>query len=147
MMPSGSRFPGSARPETPAARVFFQAGFSLLEAAVSMVILGLLTVSVFYFLSSQNKIGVRSNDQQKGLNLGKLAMDSLKVAPYDSLSAGSDTVGERFIRSWHITLSADEHDIPTGRKKIDLTVHWPLTAERHLTFSSILGDPRFKEDP
>ncbi|HLP43449.1 MAG TPA: prepilin-type N-terminal cleavage/methylation domain-containing protein, partial [Fibrobacteria bacterium] len=124
-----------------------QAGFSLLEAVVSMVILGLLSVSVFYFLSSQNGIGARGNDRQKGLNLGKLAMDSLKVSLYDSLSSGSDTIGDRYIRSWHISVGADELGVLTGRKKIDLTVLWPLTAERQLTFTSILGDPRYKEAP
>lgn len=122
-----------------------QAGFSLVEILVSLVVLGGLATSVFYFLSSQNGMGNRSNDLLKGLNLGKLAMDSLKVSDYAALEAGSDTVADRYIRSWRISLVTDEHDLPNGRKKIDLSVHWPLTADHALTFTSIMGDGRFKE--
>ena len=123
-----------------------QRGFSLVEVMVSMMVLGGLACSVFYFLSSQNGMGTRSNDMLKGLNLGKLAMDSLKVADYEALEAGSDTVVDRYIRSWRITVGSDAHGNPTGRKQIDLSVHWPLTADHALTFTSILSDGRFKEE-
>lgn len=123
-----------------------QQGFSLVEVMVSMVVLGGLACSVFYFLSSQNGMGARGNDLLKGLNLGKLAMDSLKVADYDSLTAGSDTVVSRYIRSWRITRMEDAAGNPSGRKRIDVSVHWPRTAEHVLSFTSILSDGRFKED-
>lgn len=124
-----------------------QAGFSLVEILVSMVVMGGLAASVFFFMSSQSTMGTRSQDLLKGLNIGKLAMDSLKVAEYDSLVAGSDTVAGRFIRSWRISVGVDGGGAPTGRKQIDLTVHWPLTAERNLSFSSVMSDARYKEDP
>lgn len=123
-----------------------QGGFSLVEVLVSMMMLGMLSVSVFYFLNSQNSMGTRSGDMLKGLNLGKLAMDSLKVSDYEALEAGSDTVVDRYIRAWRITLGTDGAGAPNGRKVIDLTVHWPLTAEHSLTFTSILSDGRFKEE-
>jgi hypothetical protein len=114
---------------------------------VAMVVMSGIAASVFFFMSSQNSLGTRSQDLLKGLNLGKLAMDSLKVAEYDSLAAGSDTVAGRFIRSWRISVGVDGAGEPTGRKQIDVTVHWPLTAERNLSFSSVMGDARYKEDP
>jgi prepilin-type N-terminal cleavage/methylation domain-containing protein len=123
-----------------------QRGFSLVEVIVSMMVLGMLSVSVFYFLTSQNSLGARSGDLLKGLNLGKLAMDSLKVSDYGTLEAGSDTVVARYIRSWRITRGTDAEGRSTGRKTISLTVHWPLTAENNLTFTSILSDSRFKEE-
>lgn len=123
-----------------------QGGFSLVEVMVSMMLLGLLSVSVFYFLNSQNSMGSRSGDMLKGLNLGKLAMDSLKVSDYETLEAGSDTVVDRYIRSWRITHGSYEDGQPNGRKIIDLTVHWPLTAENNLVFTSVMSDGRFKEE-
>jgi prepilin-type N-terminal cleavage/methylation domain-containing protein len=123
-----------------------QGGFSLVEVLISMMMLGMLSVSVFYFLNSQNGMGTRSGDMLKGLNLGKLAMDSLKVSDYAALEAGSDTVVDRYIRSWRITMGTEPDGTPNGRKIIDLSVHWPLTAERNLTFTSILSDDRFKEE-
>lgn len=131
---------GAPRPPGP------QAGFSLVEVLVSMMVMGMLSVSVFYFLTAQNGLGSRSADMLKGLNLGKLAMDSLKVSDYEALEAGSDTVADRFIRSWRITRGTDADGRPNGRKILDLTVHWPLTAEKNITFTTILSDGRFKEE-
>ena len=39
-----------------------EAGFSLVEVMISMVVMGGLACSVFYFLSSQNGMGARGND-------------------------------------------------------------------------------------
>jgi prepilin-type N-terminal cleavage/methylation domain-containing protein len=124
-----------------------QEGFSLVEIMVAMIVMSGIASSVFFFISSQSALGTRSQDLLKGLNLGKLAMDSLKVAEYDSLVAGSDTVAGRFIRSWRISVGMDGGGIPTGRKQIDVTIHWPLTADRNISFSSIMSDARYKEDP
>src|SRR5688500_11984833 len=122
-----------------------QSGFSLVEILVSMVIMGGLTTSVFYFLSAQNGAGARSTDLLKSLNAGKLAMDDLNVVDYLALEAGSDTLSDRYIRSWRISLSTDIDGNPTGRKKIEMSVHWPLTADHTLSFTSIKSDGRYKE--
>ena len=122
-----------------------EAGFSLVEIMVAMVVLSGLAGSVFFFLSSQSGMETRSNDLLKGLNLGKLGMDSLKVSDYAALHAGSDTLADRYIRSWRISVVTDGAGNPNGRKKIDLTVHWPKTADHFLTFTSIMSDGRFKE--
>lgn len=124
-----------------------QAGFSLVEILVSMVVASCMAGAVFYFLKSQNNMGVRSTDVLKATNIGKLVMDSLKVTGYDELSAGSDTVVSRYIRAWRITNVTDEDGVPNGRKKIDLTVYWPLTASNSMSFTSLLSDARFKEKP
>ena len=116
-----------------------QEGFSLIEALVASVVTGILTVSVFYFLTSQNGLGLRSGDMLRSLNLGKLKMDSLKVADYDALEAGSDTVSERYIRAWNVAPDTE------GRKKIELAVYWPLSADHNVVFTTLMGDPRFKE--
>lgn len=123
-----------------------QNGFTLIEILVTMVVAGILSVSVFYFLSSQNKFGVKSNDVIKSTSLGKFKMDSLKVTAYDELTAGSDTVAEKFIRSWHITPLHDPNTgLLNGRKQLDLAVLWPLTAEHSMTFVSLKCDDKYKE--
>jgi len=124
-----------------------QAGFSLVEILVSMVVMSCLAGAVFYFLKSQDNMGARSTDVLKATNIGKLVMDSLKVTGYDELAAGSDTVVSRYIRAWRITNVTDESGVPNGRKKIELTVYWPLTAASSMSFTSLLSDGRFKEKP
>lgn len=123
-----------------------QRGFSMIEVLVSSVITAVVATSAFYFLSSQNSMGIRGNDAMKGVNFGKLKMDSLKVVPYQELVSGSDTLVERYIRSWHVTLMRDEASEPNGRKKIELSVLWPMSGENAVTFTSIKSDDRFKEN-
>lgn len=117
----------------------------MIEVLVSAVVAGVIATSAFYFLSSQNSMGTKGSDLMKGVNLGKLKMDSLKVVDYAELSAGSDTVSERYIRSWHIGVMRDDDGEPNGRKSIELMVYWPLTGEKMIAFSSIKSDDRFKE--
>jgi hypothetical protein len=123
-----------------------QAGFSMIEILVSAVVTGAVAISAFYFLSSQNAMGARGTDLMRGVNLGKLKMDSLKVVSYDELTAGSDTVSERYIRSWHVGVERDPGGNPDGRKLIELTVYWPLTGEKMISFTSLKSDDRYKED-
>jgi prepilin-type N-terminal cleavage/methylation domain-containing protein len=124
-----------------------QAGFGLIEILVAVVIFGILTTSVFYFLTSQNKMGVRSNDMLKGLNVGKHKMDSLKVVPYADLESGSDTVSTRYIRAWRVTQVRDALGVPNGRKEIEITVYWPLTADHNVAFTTLVSDDKYKEGP
>lgn len=123
-----------------------QAGFSLIEILVSAVVIAILATAAFYFLSAQNGMGTRGNDSMKGLNLGKLKMDSLKVSSYDDLVSGSDTVSERYIRAWHVSVVHDGVGAPTGRKKIDINVMWPLTAEHNVSLVTLKSDDRYKEE-
>jgi hypothetical protein len=118
----------------------------MIEVLVSAVVTGVVATSAFYFLSSQNTIGTKGNDLMKGVNLGKLKMDSLKVVEYDELSAGSDTVSERYIRSWHVGVMRDADGNPNGRKSIELMVYWPMTGEQMVSFMSVKSDDRFKGD-
>jgi prepilin-type N-terminal cleavage/methylation domain-containing protein len=123
-----------------------QSGFSLIEILVAAVIIGILSVSVFYFLNSQNRISLRGNDVVKGTHLGKLKFDSLKVTDYAELASGSDTVTDRYIRSWHVTPLRGGDGLLNGRKQIELTILWPLTADHALTFASLKSDDKYKEE-
>ncbi len=118
----------------------------MLEILVSIVVFSLMSTSIFYFLSTQNKFSANSNDMTRGISLGKLTMDSLKVVDYDALTAGSDTVGERFIRTWSVSPQTNEDNTPKGRKLLQVVVFWPLTAEQTMSFTTLVGDDEYKED-
>lgn len=123
-----------------------QAGFSMIEILVSAVIVGIVSTSAFYFLSSQNSQGTKGGDMMKGVNAGKLKMDSLKVLAYDALASGSDTVSEKFVRAWHVSIVYDNLGNPIGQKTIDVAVSWPLTGEQGVSFTSVKSDDKYKED-
>jgi prepilin-type N-terminal cleavage/methylation domain-containing protein len=123
-----------------------QAGFSLVEILVAAVVSAILAVSVFYFLTAQNGMGQHGNDVVKGTNFGKLKMDSLKVTAYTDLVSGSDTVAGRYIRSWHVTPTLNPDGSLDGRKKLELTILWPLTADHSVSFASLKSDDKYKEN-
>lgn len=129
------------------ARTDRQSGFTLVEILVSMVVLSCMAGAVFYFLKTQNNMGVRNNDMMKATNLGKLVIDSLKVSDYNALEAGSDTLVSRYIRAWRITNGTDDAGNPNDTRIIELTVYWPMSAVHSMTFTSLLSDSRFKENP
>lgn len=122
-----------------------EAGFSLLEILVAVMVFGLLTTSVFYFLGQQNSMSTRATDSEKSLTLAKLVIDSLKVTPYDSLRAGSDTVSERYLRSWHVSINRDGMGQPKGNKQVDVTISWPLNGASNLSMATLVSDEKFKD--
>ena len=122
-----------------------QAGFTLIEILVSAVIVGIVSTSAFYFLSSQNSMGAKGGDMIKGVNAGKFKMDSLKVLSYDALASGSDTVSEKFVRAWHVSVVYDGLGNPIGQKNIAVAVYWPLTGEQSVSFTSVKTDDKYKE--
>ena len=135
-----------ASPHPSANRPRGQSGFSMIEVLVSAIIVAVVATSAFYFLSSQNSAGTKGSDMMKGLNAGKLKMDSLKVISYDALASGSDTISERYVRTWYVSVIRDNFGQPIGQKSIDVAVHWPLTGDQTVSFSSVKSDDKYKED-
>ena len=126
-------------------------GFTLPEILVAMTVISVLGAATFYAVNSQTRTGVRNTQMIRGIAVAKQKMDSLKITDYDSLASGSDTVSgvdtveNQFLRSWRITTFRDDHGSPKGRKKISLTVHWPLTAEHQVTFTTLVSDKNFRD--
>lgn len=116
-----------------------QSGFGLIEIIISIVILGLVGSTSFYFLHSQDKNTGLGTDISKGMFVAKRKLDSLRVVNYGIVSTGSDTVNNRYIRRWYVST-----DLVTDRKTIQLLVSWPLSAQHTITFNTIVGDDQYK---
>lgn len=116
-----------------------ESGFGLLEVVISVVLLGLVGSATFYFLRTQSKNSGIGTDLSKGMFLGKRKLDSLRVIQYGYVSAGSDTVNQRYIRRWYVST-----DLITDRKTVELLVSWPLSAQHTITFNTVIGDDQYK---
>ena len=136
--------PGQSEMNNQSQKIRGQRGYSLIEILAAMVTMGIMASSVYYLLSFQNRLSANSADELRAANLGKIQIDSLKVVDYAALVAGSDTIQDKFILSWTVSLQTGTS---SGTKKINLTVLWPLTAENTLTFTSLKSDDIYKEDP
>jgi prepilin-type N-terminal cleavage/methylation domain-containing protein len=116
-----------------------QAGFGLIEIVISIVILGLVGSTTFYFLHSQDRNEGLGTDISKGMFVAKRKLDSLRVNSYGSLNTGCDTVNNRYIRRWYVST-----DLIADRKTVQLLVSWPLSAQHTITFNTIVGDDQYK---
>lgn len=116
-----------------------QAGFGLLEVLVSVVLLGLVGTATYWFLRGQDQAAAIGTDLSKGMFLGKRKLDSLRVIQYGYVSAGCDTVNQRYIRRWYVST-----DLVTDRKTVELLVSWPLSARHTITFNTVIGDDQYK---
>jgi hypothetical protein len=116
-----------------------ESGFGLLEILISVVLLGLVGSSTFYFLRSQNNTSSIGTDLSKGMFVGKRKLDSLRVVPYGSISAGCDTVNNRFIRRWYVSTN-----LVSDHKTVELLISWPLSARHTITFNTVVGDDQYK---
>ncbi len=116
-----------------------QAGFGLLEIIISVVLLGLVGSSTFYFLRTQRTNSGIGTDLSKGMFVGKRKLDSLRVVSYGAVSAGCDTVNNRFIRRWYVTTN-----LVADHKTVELLVSWPLSAKHTITFNTVVGDDQYK---
>lgn len=116
-----------------------QAGFGLMEIVVAVVLLGLVGAATFHFLRSQGQAAAVGTDLSKGMFLGKRKLDSLRVIQYGYVTAGSDTVNNRYIRRWYVST-----DLVTDRKTVELLVSWPLSATHTISFNTVIGDDQYK---
>lgn len=116
-----------------------QAGFGLIEIVISIVILGLVGSTTFYFLHSQDRNEGLGTDISKGMFVAKRKLDSLRVNSYGTLTTGCDTVNSRYIRRWYVST-----DLIADRKTVQLLVSWPLSAQHTITFNTIVGDDQYK---
>jgi len=132
-------------PANRSAREKVEGGFTLLEILVTVMIFGLLTSSVFYFLGQQTSLSSKTQDSQEGLSLAKLTIDSLKVSDYDSLVAGYDQPNDRFLRSWHVTVTQDDDGHVMGSKQVSVTVYWPASRDHNVSMTSLVSDDKYKE--
>ena len=116
-----------------------QTGFGLLEVLISIIMLGLVGSSTFYFLRGQNEASAVGTDLSKSMFVGKRKLDSLRVVEYGSISAGTDTVGGRYIRRWYVST-----DLTADKKTVELLVSWPLSALHTISFNTVVGDDQYK---
>ncbi len=116
-----------------------QSGFGLMEIMISMVILGLVASSTFYFLRGQSTATAVGTDLGKSMLIGKRKLDSLRVTTYGTVAAGTDTVNNRYIRRWYVST-----DLVADKKTVELLVSWPLTAIHTISFNTVIGDDQYK---
>jgi len=122
-------------------------GFTLMEVLVAMVILGIIGSSAMYAVRSQSGMGTRNSESMSAFASSKQKLDSLKVTSYNSLTSGSDTAAQKYIRAWSVTANRDGLGALNGRKTITLTTYWPYTGENRVSLATIISDERYKENP
>jgi hypothetical protein len=118
---------------------FPESGFGRMEAILSFALLGLMGFSSFYLLKSGKDEKAGDVDMDRGAVLGKAKLDSLRILAYGRISAGCDTVNERFIRRWYVATN-----LKAENKNVEMLISWPLSARHTLSLNTLIGDGRYK---
>ncbi len=111
-----------------------QEGFTLAEVIIAMFIFTIVAIGLNAYLFSAVRSNVSSRQLSEATAVGNRLLEQLRMIPYDSLSADSDTVEGEYYCYWEL----NEDDEKTA---IDLNVTWPVaTAAHKITLSTIIAD-------
>jgi prepilin-type N-terminal cleavage/methylation domain-containing protein len=110
-------------------------GFSLIEVMIALVLfaVGLLAFAGLEVTAIRNS--TYSKDYGKGNTYAQQKMEELKGTAWASLSAGSDTLEERFTRTWTV-VETEAHLM----KQVAVNVTWVDTSygTKQVTFQTDL---------
>ena len=92
-------------------------GFSLIEVMIALVLfaVGLLAFAGLEIVALRN--ATYSKDYGKANTYAQQKVEEMKGTTWASVSAGSDTVEEKFTRTWTVTTTGDV-------KTVGVTVAW-----------------------
>ena len=122
------------------------AGLSLVEILVAMIILGFGITMVMRMLPDSNAATTRARNMTKATNLAQEKLEQLMSAPFDDtdLTAGAhpdptNPINDHFNRSWTV-----QDDNPySGMKRVVVRVNYPTSrSDSTITIDSILS-PRW----
>jgi prepilin-type N-terminal cleavage/methylation domain-containing protein len=85
-------------------------GFTLVEVIASVVIMGIILLSLFYFFVNSNKASVQNNEKLAMINIANASLERLKIA------STSDKMDEEF-SGYTITIT---RTMCPGQPNIDL---------------------------
>jgi prepilin-type N-terminal cleavage/methylation domain-containing protein len=112
-------------------------GFSMIEVMAGMLVLSFLVLTTDAYMVSLIKTNTTAKEISQATFIGNTGMEKLKGTPFADLASGSDTVQNKFLRSWNV--------VPNGNMdKITLSVEWPLVtiggkSRHHIQVSTIIA--------
>ena len=111
-----------------------QEGVTLAELIIAMFIFTVVAIGLNAYLFSAVRSNVSSKQLSAATAVGNKVLEQLRMTPYDSIYADSDTVDGQYVCTW--TLDTD-----TEKKAIQLSVAWPpATAAHEIFLHTIIAD-------
>ena len=107
-------------------------GMTMIEIQVSLVIMALLLLVSFQFITTLNKVKLQTQRTATATQIAQDVIESSRNIPYDSLK--TDTVNIDDI--YYCIRDVEENEDIIG---IKVTVMWPHTKQHHITISSLVA--------
>jgi Tfp pilus assembly protein PilV len=113
-----------------------EAGSTLVEVIIAMLILSMLVVGLNMGVVTLVKSNLNSRDLTAATTAGNQRFEEMRRGDYDTLRTDLDTVRNRYVLSW--TIGGDFN----VNKEVTLTVYWPLELRNHhIQLSTIIARP------
>lgn len=110
-------------------------GFSMIELLVAITIIAIGILAVAGLMPLGRRTTLESGDVTRAVEYAQQKMEELKHDPYQSLIAGSDSVG-KFVRSWEV-----DDDFPMdGMKRVTMKVAWEAGMKDTVKLRTYIGE-------
>ena len=109
-----------------------KAGLTLVEVAVSALLLGIAIIGIFALGGAMLRLNAAAEHTTHATILAEAKMEDLMRHPSYTAVPGTDTVDSIFTRSWHGTPTA-------GTWRVEVTVRWdnPQGEEQNVSLRNI----------
>jgi Tfp pilus assembly protein PilV len=110
-------------------------GGTLIEAVMAMLIMALLVTGLNACVMSLIKTNQTSKELSTATSNAYSLFEQIRRTDYASIVSNSDIVSSKYLRSWRVTTESSQ-------KKIDVTIAWPATTQKHkIELSTIIAQP------
>lgn len=111
----------------------------MIEVLVCMMIMSIMSISVYRFLNGQNTSTLLSSDTIKASFIAKRGIDSLRTSDYSKIVTDCDTVDGRYARNWYVSTDINNH-----RKTVQLDISWISKRKHSISFNTVISDDIYK---
>jgi Tfp pilus assembly protein PilV len=114
-----------------------QQGNTIVEVIIAMLILALIIVGLNAGVLGLIKANLSSKELSAATSSAYSLFEELKMKSYSSIMTNTDTVSNKYIRSWQVN-GGDT----SSQKKITISVYWPVSVQSHkIELSTIIARP------
>ncbi|MGE0684195.1 MAG: prepilin-type N-terminal cleavage/methylation domain-containing protein [Candidatus Binatia bacterium] len=102
----------------------FDAGFSLIEVLVAMVIFAIVSLATTNLMVGSTAMVSRNDATSQAINFAQMIMENLRNIPFDEMESGSDTLTNAQGREFSVAWDVAEDAPADGMNTVNVSVSW-----------------------
>lgn len=100
------------------------AGFSLIEVLVAIVIFAIVSLATTNLMVGSTTMVARNDTTSEAINFAQMIMENLRNVPFDDMESGSDTFTNPQGKEFNIVWDVAENAPANGMNTVNVSVSW-----------------------